>query len=87
MMAHDNWEVVPRAHQEVSTMDSHLKYFTRMNPLTFYKSKVDEDTIEFIDEVYKIIFSMGFSTCEKDKLATYQIKDVSQTWYVQWRDQ
>ena len=29
---------------------------------------------------------MGLSTSEKVELATYQLKVVSQTWYVQWRD-
>ena len=29
---------------------------------------------------------MGFTTSEKAELATYKLKDVTQTWYVQWRD-
>ena len=29
---------------------------------------------------------MGLSISEKAELATYQLKDVAQTWYVQWRD-
>ena len=57
-----------------------------MNPPTFYGSKVDEDPQEFIDEVYKILYAMGVSSSEKAELATYQLKDVAQTWYVQWRD-
>ncbi|TMX02592.1 hypothetical protein EJD97_020914 [Solanum chilense] len=44
MMTQDNPEVVPRANQHVGTMDSHLRDFTRMNPPTFYGSKVDEDS-------------------------------------------
>ena len=28
MMVKDNWEVVPRAHQQVTTMDSRLRDFT-----------------------------------------------------------
>ena len=67
-------------------MASHLRDFTRMNPLTFYGYKVDEDPQEFIDEVYKILYAMGVSSSEKAELATYQLKDVAQTWYVQWRD-
>ena len=31
-------------------------------------------------------FFYGVSTSEKVELATYQLKDVAQTWYVQWRD-
>ena len=67
-------------------MSSRLRDFTRMNPPTFYGSKVDEDPQEFIDEVSKILLSMGLSACEKAELATYQLKDVAQAWYVQWRD-
>ena len=29
---------------------------------------------------------MGLSTSEKAELATFQLKHVAQTWYVQWRD-
>ena len=54
-----------------------------MNPLTFYGSKVDEDPQQFIDEVSKILLSMGLSTSEKAELATYQLKDVAQEWFVQ----
>ena len=29
---------------------------------------------------------MGSSTSEKYDLATYQLKDIAQAWYVQWTD-
>ena len=29
---------------------------------------------------------MGLSTSEKAEFSTYQLKDLSQTWYAQWRD-
>ena len=29
---------------------------------------------------------MGVSSNEKAELVTYQLKDVAQTWYTQWRD-
>lgn len=29
---------------------------------------------------------MGLTSSEKDELATSQLKDVTQSWYVQWRD-
>ncbi|WMV37224.1 hypothetical protein MTR67_030609 [Solanum verrucosum] len=38
----------------VGTTTSKIRDFTRMNPLKFHGSKVDEDPQEFIDEVYKI---------------------------------
>ncbi|TMW92141.1 hypothetical protein EJD97_013450 [Solanum chilense] len=57
MMAQANREVVPRPHQQVTTMASDLRYFTRMNPRTFYGSKVDEYLQEFIGEVSKILLA------------------------------
>ena len=36
-----------------------------MNPPTFDGSKVEEDPQEFIDETYKILYSMGLTTSEK----------------------
>ena len=29
---------------------------------------------------------MGVSSSEKTELATYKLKDLAQTWHVQWRD-
>ena len=61
MTAQANREIVPRPHQQVPTMASCLRDFTRMNPPTFYRSKVDEYPQEFIDEVYMILYAMGVS--------------------------
>ena len=79
MTAQATWDFAPCPHQQVTTMASHLRDFTRMNPPTFYGSKVEEDPQEFIDEIYKILYAMGLTTSEKAKLATYQLKDVAQT--------
>ena len=57
-----------------------------MNPRTFYRSMVEEDPQEFIDKVYMILLVMGLSTSEKAEMATYQLKDVSQAWFMQLRD-
>ena len=57
-----------------------------MNPPTLYGCKVDKDPQYFIDEVYKILFAMGFSTSEKVKLSIYQLNNVAQTWYVKYKD-
>ena len=86
MMTQDNREVIQREHQQVATISSRLRDFTRMNPPTFYGSKVEEDPQEFIDNVYKILYAMGLSTSEKTDLSTYELKDVDQAWYGQWRE-
>ena len=86
MTTQANRDIAPRPHQQVTTMSSRLRDLTRMNSPTFYGFKVDEDPQEFVDEVYKTLYAMGVYSSEKAELATYQLKDVSQTWYVQWRD-
>ena len=64
-----------------STMASRLREFTRMNPPMFFGSRED-----FLDEVYTILYAMGVTSIEKADLVAYQLKDVAQTWYTQWRD-
>ena len=44
-----------------------------------------EDPQEFIDEVYKIVHAIGVTSREKAELASYQLKDVAQVWYTQWK--
>ena len=56
-----NLDIALRPRQQVTTMASHLRDFSRMNHPTFYGSKVDEYPQEFIDEVYKILYAMGVS--------------------------
>ncbi|WMV58293.1 hypothetical protein MTR67_051678 [Solanum verrucosum] len=69
----------------VGTTTSSVRGFTRMNPLEFYGSKVEEDTQEFIDEVYKVLAIMGVTPVEKEELASYQLKGVSKIWFNQWK--
>ena len=57
-----------------------------MNPPSFYGSNVEEDHQEFIDKIYKILYAMGLTSSEKAELATYKLKYMAQTWYIQWRD-
>ena len=49
MTAQANREVAPHMKQNASTMDYYLKYFTRINPLVFFESKVNEDPQDFLD--------------------------------------
>ena len=78
MTAHANQELVPYPHQQVTTVTSPLRDFTRINCPTFYRSKIYANPQEFIYEVYKILLAKGFTTSEKAKLATYRLKDVAQ---------
>ncbi|XP_049405168.1 uncharacterized protein LOC125868581 [Solanum stenotomum] len=47
-----------------------------MNPPMFFGSKKGEDPQEFVEEVYKIIDSMGVNSIEKAELAAYQLKQM-----------
>ena len=69
-----------------STMISSLRDFVRMNPPIFLGSKVGEDSQEFLDEVYKVLSAMGVTSREKVDFASYQLRDISQIWYTQWKD-
>ena len=73
--------LAPRVIVVESTMTSRLRVFVMMNPGIFLCYKVGEDPQEFIDEVYKIVHSMGVTSTEKAELVLYQLKDVAQAWY------
>ncbi|KAH0705927.1 hypothetical protein KY285_010447 [Solanum tuberosum] len=62
-----------------------VREFLMMNPPEFYGSKVEEDPNGFIEEVYKVLAIMWVSSIEKAELAAYQLKDVAQIWYEQWK--
>uniref|UniRef100_M1DGG8 Gag-pol polyprotein n=1 Tax=Solanum tuberosum TaxID=4113 RepID=M1DGG8_SOLTU len=61
-----------------STTASRIRDFTRMNPPTFFGSKVEEDPQGFIDEVFEVLEAMGVSSQEKAELAAYKLKDAAQ---------
>ena len=54
---------------------SRIRDLTKINPTTFYNSKVDEDPQGFIDEVQKVVDVMGVNNCEKADLDAYQLKN------------
>ena len=65
-------------------MADRLKDFTRINPPLFIGSKTSEDSQRFVDEVHKILVSMGATDTEKAELASYHLKDVAETWCKMW---
>ena len=71
----------------LSTTASSIRDFIRMNSPTFFGSKVEEDPQEFIDKVYKVLDSTGVYSQQKAELAAYQLKNVAQVWYEQWKDE
>ena len=81
-----NREVEPRVPQHGSTMASHLRDFTRMNPPMFFGSISNEDPQDFLHKVYKIIYAIMVTSIDKDELVAYQLKDVVKNLYVKWRN-
>ncbi|XP_069144584.1 uncharacterized protein [Solanum lycopersicum] len=86
MTAQLNRQDVLRENPPVRSIADRLRDFTRMNPLIFTGAKTSEDPQEFIDELHKILVAMGATDIEKAELASYQLKDVAQTWCKMWRD-
>ncbi|XP_049358703.1 uncharacterized protein LOC125823359 [Solanum verrucosum] len=81
-----NRDVGPRVNANESTAASRLRDFVRMNPSIFLGSRIGEDPQGFLDEIYKIVDAMGVSSREKAELASYQLKEVAQIWYTQWKE-
>ena len=48
---------------------------------------MDEDPQGFIDEVFKVVDAIGVAFREKAEFSAYQLKDVSQVWFKQLREE
>ena len=57
-----------------------------MNPPISTGAKTPLDPQEIIDEVHKILVSMGYTIIKKAEFASYQLKHISKTWYKIWQD-
>ncbi|TMX04500.1 hypothetical protein EJD97_008041 [Solanum chilense] len=51
-----------------------------------FTTHVGEDPQEFLDGVYKVSSAMGVTYREKAQLDSYQLREVAQVWYTQWKD-
>ena len=61
-------EGAPRENPDVSNIASSLRDFTRIrNLLVYFMSKTNDDPQEFVDEVHKILCSMGVN--EKERMS------------------
>ncbi|WMV24389.1 hypothetical protein MTR67_017774 [Solanum verrucosum] len=85
ILAQENRGVEANVNPNVSTLASGLRDFVRINPLVFLGCKVGVDPQEFLDEVYKVVNFMWVTSHEKAELAAYQLKDVAQILFNQWK--
>ncbi|XP_006338141.1 uncharacterized protein [Solanum tuberosum] len=67
-MAQDNREVMVPMNSNMGMATTRVTYSTRINSLKFHGSDVEEDSQEFIDEVYKVLLIMGVTPVEKVEL-------------------
>uniref|UniRef100_M0ZUZ3 Retrotransposon gag protein n=1 Tax=Solanum tuberosum TaxID=4113 RepID=M0ZUZ3_SOLTU len=57
-----------------------------MNPPCFTGSSTTEDPENFIEELKKVFEVMHVADTERVELAAYQLKNVAQTWFDQWKE-
>ncbi|KAH0710411.1 hypothetical protein KY284_011838 [Solanum tuberosum] len=64
---------------------SRIREFLRMNRPSFTGSSTAEDPKNFIEELKKVFDVMYVADNARVELAAYQMKNVSRTWFDQWR--
>ena len=57
-----------------------------MNPPEFLGSQTNKDLHNFLDKIKKIFEVMQVTRNDRIDLASYQLKDVDQIWYTQWKE-
>ena len=79
-------DTMVQVNPNANTIASWIRDSTRINPPTFYGSKVEDDPQRFINKVLKVVNPMRVSSQQKEELSTYQLKYVDQVLYEQWKD-
>ena len=64
-------EGAPMDNPLARTMVSRLRDFCMMNPLVYFGSKINEDPLENVDDIHKILYTMGVNEEEKADFVAY----------------
>ncbi|KAH0693675.1 hypothetical protein KY285_020772 [Solanum tuberosum] len=73
------------ARQEV-TDTSRIWEFLRMNPPSFTGSSTTKNPESFVEELKKVFEVMHVADTERVELVVYQLKNISRTWFDQWKE-
>lgn len=76
----------PRVNALQSTMTSRLMEYMRMNPPIFLVLLWGKTPKIFVDSVYNVLRSLEVTSREKAELSSQQLKEVSQVWYTQCKN-
>ncbi|WMV34371.1 hypothetical protein MTR67_027756 [Solanum verrucosum] len=76
---------VDKGFRQEGADTSRIREFLGMNPPNFMGSSTTEDPENFIEELRKIFDVMHVVDTEQVKLAAYQLKYVTKTWFDQWK--
>ncbi|KAK4721591.1 hypothetical protein R3W88_011824 [Solanum pinnatisectum] len=74
-----------RGARQEKVVTSRIHEFLRMNPQSFTSSSTAENPENFIEELKKVFDVMHVIDTVRVKLAAYQMKNVSRTWFEQWK--
>ncbi|XP_049360406.1 uncharacterized protein LOC125825105 [Solanum verrucosum] len=83
---HNNQQVQVPTNTNVGLAADRVRDFIRMNLPEFLGSQVGEEPKNFIDEVKKIFGVMQVTSNERFDFASYQLKDVVDIWFTQWKE-
>uniref|UniRef100_M1E188 Retrotransposon gag protein n=1 Tax=Solanum tuberosum TaxID=4113 RepID=M1E188_SOLTU len=64
---------------------SKIREFLRMNPSSFTGSSTIKDLENISEEVKQVFDVMHVTDTARVELASYQMKNVSRTWFDQWK--
>lgn len=81
-----NGQNIQRENLAVRTIAYKMIDFKRMSHPIFIGSNTLKDPHKFVDELHNIFVAMGATNIENVKLASYQLKEVAQSWCKMWQD-